>query len=113
MDAKINIFRGENFVDVHYQGRHYRLDDQQLGLKKRSGSASANAGNNTAPLPGKIISINKQPSDPCVAGDVVVVMEAMKMEYKIKAHLNGILEKILVAPGDIVALGTELFVIKS
>lgn len=56
-----------------------------------------------APLPGKIIKINLAEGSPVNAGDVIMIMEAMKMENQIKASFAGTITKIHVKQGDNVA----------
>lgn len=47
-----------------------------------------------APMPGKIIKIAVQKGDKVKTGQTLVVMEAMKMEYVIKADVDGVVEKV-------------------
>ncbi len=42
------------------------------------------------------------------AGDLVAVVEAMKMENEIRAHRSGLVQEILVAPADRIAAGAVL-----
>lgn len=66
----------------------------------------------TAPMPGKIISINVKKGDQVKVGDVVLILEAMKMEQQVKSTLNGTVGDILVAPGDTVKKEQALIVIQ-
>jgi biotin carboxyl carrier protein len=59
-------------------------------------------------MPGKIIKILVEPGSKVTTGQVMLVMEAMKMEYTLKAQAEGIVEKIECAPGQQVALGQLL-----
>ena len=65
-----------------------------------------------APMPGKIIKIEAQVGMLVQPGDLLVVMEAMKMEYKLKAACIGSVEKILCGQGDQVPVGETLIVLK-
>jgi 3-methylcrotonyl-CoA carboxylase alpha subunit len=62
----------------------------------------------TAPMPGVIEKILVNEEQEVKAGDSLVVMIAMKMEYIIKANSDGVVEKILYKTGDNVAKGTHL-----
>ncbi|HWP24014.1 MAG TPA: biotin/lipoyl-containing protein [Candidatus Binatia bacterium] len=56
----------------------------------------------TAPMVGKILKLEKQAGDRVEEDEVVVVMEAMKMEIPVVAPVTGILKEIKVAPGQAV-----------
>ena len=61
-----------------------------------------------APMPGKIIKVLVDQGDQVSAGQAVLVMEAMKMEYTLEAQIDGALEKVSCQPGDQVSLGQKL-----
>ncbi len=65
----------------------------------------------TAPLPGSIFSMKCQVGDHVDEGDTVLIMESMKMETDIKAHVTGAIQSILVKEGDNVQTGDPLVVI--
>ena len=64
--------------------------------------AAAPAGATTveAPMPGKILNIKVSEGQAVKFGEVVVIMEAMKMETEIVAPADGTVSKILVKAGD-------------
>ncbi len=66
----------------------------------------------TAPMPGKIQRINVSVGDSVKAGDVLLILEAMKMENEIVAPKDGTVKEILVSPGDTVDKGSALVVIE-
>jgi len=75
-------------------------------------AASAGAGNaQKAPLPGTITSINVKVGDTVAVGDVVIVLEAMKMQNNIEAEYAGTITSITVNPGDSVMEGAVLLTI--
>lgn len=55
-----------------------------------------------APMPGKILAVKKQAGEAVKTGDVVVILEAMKMENEIVASCDGTVASINVAVGDTV-----------
>lgn len=75
---------------------------------KSSGGASQDT---QAPMPGKILEVCVSVGDVVDAGEVVVVLEAMKMENEITAATSGKVLKINVAKGDTVNAGDSLIVI--
>ena len=62
----------------------------------------------SAPLAGNIFKINVGPGDQVAAGDVVVILEAMKMETEVRAAEGGVVSDVLVKAGDSVAVGDAL-----
>jgi biotin carboxyl carrier protein len=55
-----------------------------------------------SPMPGKVVKILVKAGDKVERGQGLVIVEAMKMENEIKSPVNGIVEKISFAPGDLV-----------
>ncbi len=66
----------------------------------------------TSPLAGKILKINVQPGQAVKFGEVVIIMEAMKMETEIVAPQDATVDQILCKPGDMVENGTKLISLK-
>lgn len=71
----------------------------------------AGAGTIAAPIPGMIIEINVKVGDAVKAGDVVVVMEAMKMENCLITTVDGTVREIRVQKGGQVATGDVIMII--
>ncbi|MBW4052402.1 MAG: biotin/lipoyl-binding protein [Proteobacteria bacterium] len=71
-------------------------------------SASAATGGLTTPLPGVVSAVPVQEGQTVAAGEVLMVIEAMKMEHSITAPHDGIVRAIHFAPGDRVPEGSEL-----
>lgn len=61
-----------------------------------------------APITGKIVKVLHKAGVKIPAGGVIVVMDAMKMEFQLKATHDSILRKLLVAPGQLVELGQPI-----
>lgn len=65
----------------------------------------------TAPMPGKILKINVEVGAAVKAGDVVLILEAMKMQNEIQAATDGTVKAINTTVGANVAVGESLVVI--
>ena len=61
-----------------------------------------------APMPGKILSVKASAGQTVSKGDVLMVLEAMKMENEVVAPQDGTVASIDVAAGDSVEAGTVL-----
>ncbi|MES9850308.1 MAG: sodium-extruding oxaloacetate decarboxylase subunit alpha [Candidatus Thiodiazotropha sp. L084R] len=70
--------------------------------------APATGGEITAPLSGNIHAIKVSPGQQISAGDVVMVLEAMKMETEVRATSGGTVSQVLVKEGEAVQVGTPL-----
>jgi len=100
------------------------LDGQPLTVKKHSKltevleKASAIGGggggdrNLTSQIPGRVVNIVAKAGTEVKKGDVIVVLESMKMQVAMKAHKDGILKEIRVKQGASVARNDVLAVIE-
>ena len=77
---------------------------------KTAGGAAASAGGQSvdAPMPGKILDVKAQPGASVSRGDVVLILEAMKMENEVVAPQDGTIASINVNVGDMVEPGAVL-----
>jgi len=64
-----------------------------------------------APIPGKILSIKCKVNDSVKACQVLLILEAMKMENEICSDSSGVVKEIKVKEGDFVQSGVTLAVI--
>lgn len=65
----------------------------------------------TAPLPGNVLSVKVNVGDSVKAGQLLVLIEAMKMENEVFAPADGVVKQILAQKGAMVATGDTLLVI--
>ncbi len=65
----------------------------------------------SAPMPGTILKVNVQPGQAVKAGEVLIVLEAMKMENEIMAPKAGTVAQVLVNRGANVDTGTPMVVL--
>lgn len=66
------------------------------------GDATAMAGGATAPMPGTVIAVEVGVGDSVTAGQTLVVLEAMKMEHRILADVDGLVDEVHVEQGQAV-----------
>lgn len=89
--------------DLAVQG----LEEEKAGARA-SRTVVASEGAVTAIMPGKIIRVLVAEGDPVAEGDVVCILEAMKMENELKAAKAGTVSRLYVQPGQDVEMGTVL-----
>jgi len=66
----------------------------------------------SAPFPAQVLSIKKNLGDNVREGEVLLILEAMKMEIEISSPRDGIIDEILVEEGKRVESGDRLLTVK-
>jgi acetyl-CoA/propionyl-CoA carboxylase biotin carboxyl carrier protein len=105
----------ERLVVAEVDGRRYevRLHEpepayRQLARRRRSrprAGGATSAGEVVSPMQGTVLAVSVAEGDAVEAGQVLCIVEAMKMENEVHAPLAGIVEGLGVAPGEAVAGG--------
>jgi acetyl/propionyl-CoA carboxylase alpha subunit len=91
---------------VFVNGEVYRFEaDQPGGRRKRTGSAT---GSLTAPMPATVRRIEVKPGQAVRRGELLIVLEAMKMELPVRAPADGTVARVNCREGDLVQPGQEL-----
>lgn len=97
----------------HYNGET-RFYEPELNYGSASSSAvSTEPGIIKSPMPGKIIKVSCSGGQEVKVGEALVIMEAMKMEYTLKADVNGVVENVNATAEALVAAGEVLVSIKA
>ena len=91
-------------------GKAYDIN-VKAGIEHKASSGSAKGEEVKAALPGNILRIEVEEGDEVAEGDVLLVVEAMKMETEIKSPKAGTVNAIEVAQGDKIVTGQTLVVI--
>jgi biotin carboxyl carrier protein len=100
------------------------IDGQPMVVKKHSkmtevlekasaiGGAGGGDRNLTSQIPGRVVNVAAKPGTEVKKGDVILVLESMKMQVAVKAHKDGNLKEIKVKQGASVARNDVLAVIE-
>ncbi len=80
---------------------------------RATGGGTGASGDLVAPMQGTIVKTAVEPGATVAAGEVVLVLEAMKMENQIPAHRAGTVTALHVGPGDVVNAGDLLATIEA
>jgi propionyl-CoA carboxylase alpha chain len=72
----------------------------------------ATVGSLLAPMPGTVVRVEARPGEPVHAGQVLVVLEAMKMEHQVRTPRAGTLAQLNVSAGQTVDVGAVLAVVE-
>jgi len=106
---------GPETYTVKLNGKAYVVEVSEGGeigdIQEQPAEAAAPAPSGEsidAPLAGNIFKVNVRPGDQVAEGDVVIILEAMKMETEVRASSAGTVSKVNVSEGDSVAVGDAL-----
>lgn len=123
----------DNIAHVEVNGTHYKVEMEKapkVAVKPvvrpavtsapagpatpvvRPAAASSGKSGVKSPLPGVILDIKVNVGDTVKKGQVVIILEAMKMENNINADKDGKIAAINVSKGDSVLEGTDLVIIE-
>ena len=117
-DAKV-ILMDDDFIDIELDNRRVRcdlyLDENTWYVHATSGDCEIRTrplfslqdttlltGNLSAPMPGKVLTLEVENNSKVQSGELLLVLEAMKMEHRIVAPYDGVVSAVHVSVGDIV-----------
>jgi 3-methylcrotonyl-CoA carboxylase alpha subunit len=103
---RVQVYRHGDVAHVFMN--HGATQITVLDALAHAGEAPTEGGRLTAPMPGKVVSVAVKAGDKVSRGQVLAVMDAMKMEHTLAAPFDGVVAEVLYAPGDQVAEGAEL-----
>ena len=117
--------------NITVEGKTYEVEVEEIGstaaavsrptpasapaaapVKKPAAPVRAGSNEVSAPMPGTILQIKETEGQSVKAGDVLCILEAMKMENEIVAPQDGVIAKIHVAKGTKAATGDILISLK-
>ncbi|MCA9791845.1 MAG: hypothetical protein KC910_08615 [Candidatus Eremiobacteraeota bacterium] len=103
------VYHDGQRVWVWLAGRVHSFEPVSTTARRTQGAVGAGGGDVVkASMPGKILELRVAPGQTVEAGQVVVVMESMKMELTIASPRNGVIAKVACQAGEMVGLGAEL-----
>ncbi|MGL5514344.1 MAG: biotin/lipoyl-containing protein [Sporomusa sp.] len=79
--------------------------------KAAAAPVAAGAQTVAAPMPGKVLSINVKAGDAVKRGDVLLILEAMKMQNEIMAPADGTVSDVRVSVGQTVSTGDAMVIL--
>jgi biotin carboxyl carrier protein len=99
------VYSGEEDYQVLLQGRSYSVnveDERERRLRAAGGGTVSESAefHLKSPMPGMIVSLPIAEGQPVVKGQVLVILESMKMQNELKSPRDGTLARVKVKPGD-------------
>ncbi len=116
-EFEVELEKEEGVWNVTVQGKKFQIEIEggaaaEQGVKKRKrGGRGKKSGTISSTIPGKIVSIAISEGQQVSEGDVVMILEAMKMQNEIHAPLSGTVSAVNCKPGDSVEANSPLVVI--
>jgi acetyl/propionyl-CoA carboxylase alpha subunit len=90
---------------VFLDGEVFELEVQREGRRRASADTR---GALSAPMPATVVRVDVAPGDRVRNGDVLIILEAMKMELPVRAPADGIVIAVLCKAGELVKAGAPL-----
>ncbi len=111
-----NTIHATERYSVNVDGKNFNVvvgpGDQALDIQPAPAEPVVSSGSAIeAPMAGNILKINVQVGSAVAEGDIVVIMEAMKMETEVRAKLSGTVSALNVKEGDAVKVGDVLLLL--
>ena len=99
------VYPGEEKWEVLLMGRQYPVlveDEREKRLRATAGGSVSEAGEYhlKAPMPGMVVSILVEEGQKIEQGQVVLILESMKMQNELKSPRAGTIGRIRVKPGE-------------
>ena len=90
------------FFELNGQPREVSVPNRSAKAKvaARAKADAANASHIAAPMPGLVLAVSAQPGQKLAKGDIILQLEAMKMQTALTAERGGTLKAIHVKPSD-------------
>ncbi len=104
--------------NVTIEGKSFNIEIEggsvgdSAGIKRKKKGRGKKSGTISSTIPGKIVSIAVEEGDKLGEGDVVMILEAMKMQNEIQAPLSGKVTAVNCKPGDSIEANSPLVIIQ-
>jgi len=95
-------------LHVWLDGSVYRFRTEEETAGRAGPTANGTANDIRAPMPGKIVEVHARAGAPVSAGELLVVLESMKVRFNLTSPREGIVHDVSCAPGDLVELDAVL-----
>ena len=114
----VELEKQDGVWNVTIEGKSFNIEIEgssvveTSGSKRKKSARGKKSGTISSTIPGKIVSISIKEGQIVSEGDVVMILEAMKMQNEIQAPLSGTVTVINCKPGDSVEANSPLIIIQ-
>jgi biotin carboxyl carrier protein len=106
---RVAIAEASDGTWVFVDGQVAVVHDQSAARNRAKDHSKADV---VSPMPATVVAVNIAVGDTVNDGQIVIVLEAMKMELSLAAHRSGVVKAIHCAKGDLVQPGISLLEIE-
>ena len=117
-EYEVELEKQEGVWNVTIEGKSFSIEIEggsvgdSAGSKRKKKGRGKKSGTISSTIPGKIVSIAVEEGDKVAEGDVVMILEAMKMQNEIQAPLSGTVTAVNCKPGDSIEANSPLVIIQ-
>ena len=117
-EYEVELEKQEGVWNVSIDGKIFSKEieggsiEESSGSKRKKKGRGKKSGTISSTIPGKIVSIAVEEGANVVEGDVVMILEAMKMQNEIQAPLSGTVTAVNCKPGDSIEANSPLLIIQ-
>ena len=117
-EYEVELEKQEGVWNVSIEGKIFRIEieggsvGESSGSKRKKKGRGKKSGTISSTIPGKIVSIAVEEGANVAEGDVVMILEAMKMQNEIQAPLSGTVTAVNCKPGDSIEANSPLLIIQ-
>ena len=117
-EYEVELEKQEGVWNVTIEGKSFSIEIEggsvgySAGSKREKKGRGKKSGTISSTIPGKIVSIAVAEGDKVAEGDVVMILEAMKMQNEIQAPLSGTVTAVNCKPGDSIEANSPLVIIQ-
>ena len=117
-EYEVELEKQDGVWNVTIEGKSFNIEIEgssvgdTSGSKRKKSARGKKSGTISSTIPGKIVSISVKEGEMVSEGDVVMILEAMKMQNEIQAPLSGTVTALNCKPGDSVEANSPLIIIR-
>mgnify|MGYP001308718608 FL=1 len=117
-EYEVELEKQNGLWNVTIEGKSFNIEIEGSSVgdtsvsKRKKANRGKKSGTISSTIPGKIVSISAKEGQMVSEGDVVMILEAMKMQNEIQAPLSGTVTAINCKPGDSVEANSPLIIIQ-
>jgi 3-methylcrotonyl-CoA carboxylase alpha subunit len=98
-------------LHVFTSGKHHQLDQTPSEVDVDAAATGSSSDNLTSPMPARVLEVRVKEGDAVMSGQVVCVLESMKMEINVRAGRDGLIGSVGAENGMVVEEGQVLVVL--
>ena len=116
-EYEVELEKQNGLWNVTIEGKSFNIEIEGSSVgdtsvsKRKKANRGKKSGTISSTIPGKVVSISAKEGKMVSEGDVVMILEAMKMQNEIQAPLSGTVTAINCKPGDSVEANSPLIII--